>query len=259
MADFLDTLAQSAKATIDSGYYEVVTKEVFSCISLKKAILEAKHAPVITEIKAASPSAGAIRENVEASSIAERMEKGGAIGISVLTEPKNFNGSLRSLVEVRKTVKLPILMKDFILRSLQLEAASKLGANVVLLVKALFDRGYCECNLSDMIATAHSKYLEVLLETHTEVEFRAALRTQADLVGINNRNLGTLKVDLGVTKRILDRNRAEGKVIVSESGISTPADLRFLHECGAQAFLVGSAVMLADDVEGKVKEFVSAL
>ena len=259
MADFLDTLAQSAKATLDSGYYEVVTGAASSCVSLKKAILEAKHAPVITEIKAASPSVGIIRENLEASSIAERMEKGGAIGISVLTEPKNFNGSLRSLVEVRRTVKLPILMKDFILRPLQLEAASKLGANVVLLIKALFDRGYCECSLSDMIATAHSKNLEVLLETHTELEFRAAIRTQADLVGINNRNLATLKVDLGVTKRILDKNSAEGKVVVSESGVSTPSDLRFLHECGAQAFLIGSAVMLADNVEGKVKEFASAL
>jgi len=259
MADFLDTLAQSARATVDSGYYEALTEATASRVSLKKAVLEAKHAAVITEIKAASPSAGTIRENVEASNIAESMEKGGAVGISVLTEPKHFNGSLRSLVEARRTVKLPILMKDIILSPVQLEAASKLGANVALLIEALFDRGYCECSLSDMIATAHSKGLEVLLETHTEAEFRSAVRTHADLVGINNRDLATLKVDLGVTKNILERNSAEGKVIVSESGVSAPADLRFLRECGAQAFLVGSAVMLADNVEGKVKEFVSAL
>jgi indole-3-glycerol phosphate synthase len=145
MADFLDTLAQSAKATIDSGYYEPLTEATTSHISLKKAILEAKNAPVITEIKAASPSAGTIRENVEPRSIAESMEKGGAVGISVLTEPKHFSGSLRSLVEARRTVKLPILMKDIILSTAQLEAASKLGANVVLLIEALFDRGYCEC------------------------------------------------------------------------------------------------------------------
>jgi len=259
MADFLDTLAQSAKATIDSGYYETLTETATSRISLKKAIREAKNAPVITEIKAASPSAGTIRENVEARSIAESMEKGGAVGISVLTEPQHFNGSLRSLVEARRTVKLPILMKDIILSPAQLEAASNLGANVALLIEALFDRGYCECNLSDMIATAHSKGLEVLLETHTAEEFRSAVRTHADLVGINNRNLATLKVDLGVTQRILEQNSAEGKIVVSESGVSTPADLRFLRECGAQAFLVGSAVMLADNVEEKVKEFASAL
>ncbi|MBN1245219.1 indole-3-glycerol-phosphate synthase [Candidatus Bathyarchaeota archaeon] len=259
MADFLDTLAQSAKATIDSGYYEALAEAATSHVSLKKAILEAKNAPVITEIKAASPSAGTIRENVEARSIAESMEKGGAVGISVLTEPKHFNGSLRSLVEARRTVKVPILMKDIILSPVQLEAASKLGANVALLIVALFDRGYCECNLSAMMATAHSKGLEVLLETHTAEEFRVAVSTHADLVGINNRDLATLKVDLGVTKKILERNSAEGKIVVSESGVSTPADLRFLRECGAQAFLVGSAVMLADNIEEKVKEFVSAL
>jgi len=128
-----------------------------------------------------------------------------------------------------------------------------------LLIEALFDRGYCERGIDDMIATAHSKGLEVLLETHTAAEFHSAVNTRADLVGINNRNLATLKVDLGVTKKILERNSAEGKVVVSESGVSKPADLRFLRECGAHAFLIGSAVMLASNVEVKVKEFVSAL
>ena len=137
MADFLDTLAQSAKATISSGYYEAITETATADVSLKKAILETKNAPVITEIKAASPSAGTIRENVEARSIAESMEKGGAVGISILTEPKHFNGSLRSLVEARRAVKLPILMKDIILSPAQLDTASKLGANVALLIKAL--------------------------------------------------------------------------------------------------------------------------
>jgi indole-3-glycerol phosphate synthase len=259
MPDFLDILAQSAKATIDSGYYESVNETVKSHISLKKAILKNRNAPVITEIKAASPSAGTIRKNVNASSIAESMEKGGAVGLSVLTEPKHFNGSLRSLVEARKAVKLPILMKDIILSPVQLEAASNAGASVALLIEALFDRGYCECSVHEMIARAHSEGLEVLLEAHTAEEFRSAVKTHADLVGINNRNLASLKVDLNVTKGILERNGAEGKLVVSESGINTAADLRFLRECGAQAFLIGSAVMLADDVEEKVREFVSAL
>jgi indole-3-glycerol phosphate synthase len=259
MADFLDTLAASAKDTVNSGYYEALKETMTSQISLKEAILKTKNAPVITEIKAASPSAGTIRKNVNASLIAESMEKGGAVGLSVLNEPKHFNGSLRSLVEARKAVQLPILMKDIILSSIQLKAAAKAGANVVLLIEALFDRGYCECSVHEMIARAHAQGLEVLLEAHTADEFRSAVRTHADLVGINNRDLATLKVDLNVTKEILERNDAEGKIAVSESGINTPADLRFLRECGANAFLIGSAVMLADDVEGKVREFVSAL
>jgi indole-3-glycerol phosphate synthase len=259
MVDFLDTLAQSAKATIDSGYYEALTEVVTPRVSLKKAIQEAKHAPVITEIKAASPSAGMIRENIDPRSVAESMEKGGAVGISVLTEPKHFNGSLSSLVEARSAVKLPILMKDIILSPVQLEVASKLGANVVLLIEALFSRGYCNFNLNAMIATAHSKGLEVLLETHTAEEFRSAVGTPADLIGINNRDLATLKVDLNVTKQILEQNGVEGKIIVSESGVNSPADLRFLRLYGSHAFLVGSAVMLAGNVEEKVRELVSAL
>ena len=259
MADFLDTLAQSAKATLDSGYYEKLSEAPTFQASLKKSILEAEHASVISEIKAASPSIGTIRENFETCDIAESMEKGGAVGISILTEPKHFKGSLCSLVDARRTVRLPILMKDIILSPVQLEAALKLGANVALLIEALFDRGYCECSLSDMIKIAHSKGLEVLLETHTGEEFRAALRTEAELVGINNRNLATLKVDLGVTKRILERNSAEGKIVVSESGVMKPADVRFLRKCGAQAFLIGSTVMSAENVEEKVREFVLAL
>jgi indole-3-glycerol phosphate synthase len=259
MADFLDTLAQSARATINSDYYEKQTETTSSRASLKKAVLNAKNAAIITEIKVASPSSGTIRENVDVNHLAESMEKGGAVGLSVLTEPKHFNGSLFSLIQARRIVKLPILMKDIVLSPVQLEAASKLGANVALLIKALFDRGYCECNIGDMIAIAHSKGLEVLLETHTEMEFRSAVRTQADLVGINNRNLATLKVDISVTKRILQHSSSKGKVIVSESGVGGPADLRFLHECGAHAFLVGSAVMSAHDIEGKVRELVTAL
>ena len=149
-------------------------------------------------------------------------------------------------------------MKDIIISSIQLEAASRIGANVVLLIKALFDRGYCEVNLDTMINQAHSKGLEVLLETNTEYEFLQAVETSADLVGINNRDLRTLNVDLGITERILKKYKNKGNVIVSESGIRTPTDLLFLKGCGAQAFLIGSSVMMADNIEQKVKEFVTA-
>jgi indole-3-glycerol phosphate synthase len=186
------------------------------------------------------------------------MAKGGATAISVLTEPKHFNGSLEALAEAREAVKLPILMKDIILSPLQIHAASKIGANAVLLIKALFDRGYCERSLDEMISGAHLLGLEVLLETHTESEFCSAVKTGADLIGINNRNLGTLKVDLNVTKKILLKNDPNGKLVISESGINTPADILFLRESGARAFLIGSAIMSNDNIEEKVKEFVNA-
>jgi indole-3-glycerol phosphate synthase len=101
--------------------------------------------------------------------------------------------------------------------------------------------------------------LEVLLETHTEDEFSSALKTDTDMIGINNRNLETLKVDLQVTKRILAKHHVEGKIIVSESGINSPRDIRSLRESGAQAFLVGTAIMKANGIKKKVMELVEAL
>ena len=135
------------------------------------------------------------------------MERGGAVGISVLTEPKHFNGSLQTLVETRAAVNLPILMKDIIIIPEQIEVASQIGANAVLLIEALFEKGYCEMSVDKMIAFAHAKGLEVLLETHTEEEFQSAVETDADLVGINNRNLATLKIDLNTTKAILEKQQ----------------------------------------------------
>jgi indole-3-glycerol phosphate synthase len=140
----------------------------------------------------------------------------------------------------------------------QIYTANKIGANAVLFIKALFDRGYCDRTLDEMIAGAHMLELEVLLETHTEAEFQSAVKTDADLIGINNRNLSTFKVDLNVTKKILEKNDSNDKLVVSESGIGTVADILFLRGSGACAFLVGSAIMSASNVEEKVREFVNA-
>lgn len=258
MPDFLDILARDAKATVDSGYYQTQQKSLQPQISLKKAILDCKHTPVITEIKAASPSLGTIRSSFNSKEIAQAMQAGGAVGISVLTEPKHFNGSLSTLAQARQAVKLPILMKDIVIIPEQIEVGAKIGANAVLLIEALFERGYCEVSVEKMIAFAHSRGLEVLLETHTEAEFKSAIETEADLVGINNRNLATLKIDLNTTKQILEKNKNHGKIVISESGIKTPKDLQFLRDCGASGFLVGSSIMLTDDIEIKIREFVNA-
>jgi len=257
MSDYLDVLARIAQITIESEYYDAVKPADSMHISLRKAIVDCPSIAVITEIKSASPSAGVIRENVKPAEIAKAMQRGGAAALSVLTEPKQFSGSLEALAQAREAVKLPILMKDIILSPIQIQAASKIGANAVLLIKALFDRGYSDRSLDEMIAGAHLLGLEVLLETHTETEFCSAVKTGADLIGINNRNLGTLKVDLNVTKKILSKNDPNGKLVISESGINTLADILSLRRTGARAFLIGSAIMASDNIEEKVKEFVN--
>ena len=259
MADFLDVLARVAQINIDSKYYEKFHPTESVRISLRNAILDCEVNPVIAEIKSTSPSAGVIRRNVKPNVVAKAMEKGGATALSVLTEPKQFGGSLETLSQAREAVALPILMKDIIISPLQIQVASKLGANAVLLIEAIFDRGYSEKSLDEMINGAHALGLEVLLETHTVSEFRSALKTDADLVGINNRNLATLKVDLNITKKILAEVNPDDKLVVSESGIKTPDDICFLHENGACAFLIGSAIMLANNIEEKVIEFVNAI
>jgi indole-3-glycerol phosphate synthase len=258
MSDFLDTLVMDATKTIDSGYYQTSISKKQPEVSLKKAILECKGNAVITEIKAASPSLGTIRSNLDPSEVAKAMESGGAVGISVLTEPKHFNGSLVTLAQAREAVKLPILMKDIVIIPEQIEAAAQMGANAVLLIQALFDKGYCEVNIDRMIGFAHTNGLEVLLETHTQGEFASAVETNADLIGINNRDLATLKIDLNTTREILEKHGKCGKTVISESGIKTKADLQFLRSCGADAFLIGSSIMLTDDIQEKVKEFVLA-
>lgn len=258
MSDYLDKLALDAKETIAEGYYEISVTEKFSSISLKQAIIKQNQNPVISEVKATSPSRGIIKTGFDPAKIAKSMEKGGATGLSVLTEPKHFKGSITYLSKVRDAVKLPILMKDIILDPVQIKAGSKLGANVVLLIKALFDRDYCDNSLEEMIALAHSKNLEVLLEVHNETEFKAALQTEADLVGINNRDLKTLKVDIKTTEKILKKVETKNKVLVSESGIMVPSDIVFLRNCGADAFLIGSSIMVSDNLEKTVKEFVCA-
>lgn len=258
MRDFLDILVTDAKATISEGYYEKVVTMNFVHNSLRAAILQRRAPSVIAEIKAASPSRGVLREKVDLAEIARAMARGGVVGISVLTEPKHFCGTLANIATVRSSVGLPVLMKDIIVDSAQIDAASKIGANAVLLIQAVFDRGYSGCSLLEMVAKAHSKHLEVLLETHNMDEFVRATKTAADLIGINNRNLGTLVVDLNVTKNILANCQTKGKLVVSESGISSTDDVRFLRGCGAQAMLIGSSIMSTDDIELKVREFVNA-
>ncbi|MCW4005666.1 MAG: indole-3-glycerol-phosphate synthase [Candidatus Bathyarchaeota archaeon] len=260
MPDFLDTLAKDAQQTVQSGYYQQAPNSPTKVsASLKTAVLQSKAAAVITEVKGASPSAGTIRKDFAPAQIAKAMQKGGAAGISVLTEPKHFNGSLQYLVEVRGAVGLPLLMKDFVVDSVQLDAAVQVGANVVLLIQALFDRGYCSCSRDEMIEQAHRRGLEVLLEAHTADEFRYAVDSEADLVGINNRNLATLGVDLETTRRILAENDVAGKVVVSESGVHAASDVAFLFGCGAKGFLVGSAIMLSTNITDKVNELVCAI
>ncbi|MDW8048443.1 MAG: indole-3-glycerol-phosphate synthase [Nitrososphaerota archaeon] len=250
-------MSKNARNLVESGYYRKGVRSK-SKNSLVKAIQESRNAAVIAEIKKASPSLGILRENLREVEVASAMKRGGAAGISVITEPNFFKGSLLSLANIQKEVDIPLLMKDVVVSTDQLEAAWTHGADAVLLIWKLFDRGLCSEDADDMIEYAHKIGLEVLLEVHTYEEFLSAIRTEADIIGINNRDLTTLRVDLDVTRRIMEKADANTRIIISESGIEKPADMLYLRRFGIRAFLIGSAIMRSSNIEEKVREFVEA-
>lgn len=257
MQNVLQKLIQNSQKAIDKGVYEIAEKLQKSQMDLMDLIKNSNHAPIITEVKFSSPSLGKIRTTSDPIVIANSMIRGGAIGLSVLTQPYLFDGSPEFFIKIRQNVKVPLVMKDIIIDRIQIEAAQKLGADYILLIESLFDNRHLK-EIDEYVDYAHKKNLRVLIESHTKTEFENSLKTNADLIGINNRNLDTLDIDIKTTKIILD-GFDKSKIILAESGIKTPNDIQFLHDCGASAFLVGSSVMKSDNIETFVRQLVNAL
>jgi len=160
-------------------------------------------------------------------------------------------------MKIRKQVNVPMLMKDITIDEVQIDAAKKIGADYFLLIQALFDNKLAS-DIDSLIDYGHNLGLKVLIEAHTKQEFENSCKTNADIIGINNRNLDTLKIDLDTTKNILE-NSEKTKLVITESGIKNPNDIRFLHKCGADAYLVGTTIMKTDDIMQTVKNLVNAI
>jgi len=257
MKNVLQKLIQNSQKAIDEGIYEIDKKLQKSPMDLVTLIKNNSHAPIITEVKFSSPSLGKIRTISDPLTIANSMIRGGAIGLSVLTQPYLFDGSPEFFAKIRQNVNVPLLMKDVIIDRIQIDAAQKLGADYILLIESLFDKKYLK-EIDEYVDYAHKKNLKVLIESHTKTEFEKSLGTNADLIGINNRNLDTLEIDTKTTKAILD-GFDKSRIILSESGIESPKDIQFLHGCGACAFLVGSSIMKSDNIEAFVSQLVNAI
>ena len=253
----LQQLANNSQKAIDDGVYEITEKLQGSKNNLVDDIRKNKHASLITEVKFSSPSLGSIRQISDPIEIAKLMIQGGAIGLSILTQPHLFNGSPEYFQKIRKQVKAPLLMKDIVIDKIQIDAAEKIGADCILLIQTIFDKKFAN-DIDEFISYAHKKNLMILLEDHTKNEFIRSIKTDADILGINNRNLDSLEIDLNTTKEIL-KDRNEKRIILSESGIESPKDIKFLHGCGADAFLVGSSIMKSKDIKGHVEKLVSSI
>lgn len=197
---------------------------------------------LIAEVKKASPSAGVIRPEFDPLTIARAYEKGGASAISVLTDERYFQGRLDHLTTIRAEVGIPVLRKDFIIHEAQIFEAVVAGADAILLIVAALDQP----TLGHLLETAHAFHLDVLMEVHDLPELDRALETDVRILGVNNRNLRTFTVDLGATEALAEEV-PDDILLVSESGIRGPEDARRLAEAGADALLVGEALMRSGD------------
>ena len=221
-----------------------------------RALAEAKAAGrygLICELKKASPSRGLIRPDFDPAELARAYAEGGAACLSILTDEAYFLGTDEHLQAARGAVALPCLRKDFMLDPYQIVESRAIGADCVLLIMAALDDG----EAAELEAAAVEWGMDVLIEVHDLDELQRALRLKSPLVGINNRNLKTLEIDLSTTE-LLARHVDPGRLLVAESGLHTPADLARMSRAGASTFLIGESLMRQDDLRAAVAALLAA-
>jgi len=254
--NILKKLVNNSQIAIDDGVYDVDVNLKKSNQDFKQIITSNSHPTLLTEIKFSSPSLGKIRTVGDPSSIAKQMIAGGSKALSVLTQPHLFNGSPEYFIKVRQAVDVPLLMKDIMIDKIQIDTAKKIGADYMLVIQSLFDQKFLT-DIDEFIDYGHKQGLHILLEVHTKEEFQNALKTEADIIGINNRNLDTLEIDLKTTELVLS-GYDDSRIILSESGINASKDIQYLKKCGANAFLIGSSIMKSDNITEQVKKLVNS-
>jgi indole-3-glycerol phosphate synthase len=234
--------AKAAKALAEVRAEAAAAPPPRDFVGSLRAKVAAGFPAVIAEIKKASPSKGVLREHFEAAAIARSYEQHGAACLSVLTDEQFFLGEINNLREAREACRLPALRKDFMIEPYQVYESRAAGADCILLIVAALDRP----RMQELEAIAHELGLAVLVEVHDGEELEAALQLKTPLIGINNRNLRTFETRLDTTLDLLGRI-PRGRMVITESGILSAADVSIMRKSGVHCFLVGEAFMRANE------------
>jgi len=242
-----EEVAQLKKQTSVSALKKTIAL-LEPCRSFRQA-LTSEDCNIIAEVKCASPSRGRLVADFDPVRIAGVYEKNGAAAISVLTDEKYFAGHKNYLTQIRQKVKLPLLRKDFIIDPLQIYETRAIGADAILLIVHVLGK-----KLTEFILMSKELGLSSLVEVHTEEELDLALAADAEIIGINNRNLDTFVTDIE-TSRKLQARIPEGFIVVAESGIITRADIESLMQANIHAFLIGEALITSPDIAKKLRTF----
>jgi indole-3-glycerol phosphate synthase len=255
MEDFLDRLVQNAFGLVDSHYYDTLNDIVVNPRSLRKALEDCLHFPIIAEVKLSSPSLGQLTKRSPESLVNEYAEAGTA-AFSVLTEPNFFNGHL-SHVPLVASKGFPVLMKDIVVSARQIRAASEMGASGVLLIQSVFSRRMLAEDRDSLINEAHDLGLEVLLESTDLLELEEAVESEADLLGVNQRNLSDLSIDRSKGESILRVGvDTAGRPLVIMSGIETREEVIRLRDAGADAVLIGTSLSRSEHPGATLRNMV---
>jgi len=222
---------------------------LYPSITFSEAISRPGRLNIIAELKKASPSSGLIRPDFDPVKIACIYAQNGVSAISVITDKKFFQGDIKYLAEVKTAVNLPVLRKDFIIDPYQIYEAKLYGADAILLIATALS----ERQLKDLLDLTYEVGLEALVEVHDEKDLEKALKVEAKIIGINNRNLKTLKTDINTCLKLVNQIPKD-KIKVAESGIKTKADINIIKNAGFNAVLIGTVLMQAKDIGKKLKE-----
>jgi indole-3-glycerol phosphate synthase len=214
---------------------------------------DSRRLKIIAEFKRSSPSLGIIRGDLSAGEVARRYERGGACAISVLTDEEHFGGSIVDLRAVRSSIDLAVLRKDFVIDPIQIYEAVIAGADAVLLIAAAMD----DVSLGELRQVAEDELgLDALVEVHTSGELRRALKADAKIIGVNNRDLQTFDVSLETSERLI-AEAPRDKIMISESGLQNAKSLHHLQTLGFHGFLIGETLMRATDPEKALRDFIA--